>query len=203
MGTKIVPARDYERMKNLLRPTAIATSLWASSKILLVLQVAKIKDFLNIKTDEANVNSKPPTSFISSSRLGNHDQDYQTGSKVEAASESKSGKSVPAEGPLPERASSNPSNALPPLPPIPKPGEDISLAYNMFSRTLAKTWKRPSIPAERGVVMVSGLVQVEGSKAVCVMDVMAYYHPQETRWVGISMAIRRMQSRKQVPKGGR
>lgn len=50
--------------------------------------------------------------------------------------------------------------------------------------------------------MVSGLVELTGSKATAVLDVRAAYHPKENRWVAIGVGVRRLQARKQAPKGG-
>ena len=60
----------------------------------------------------------------------------------------------------------------------------------------------PHTPPERGTIMISGLVELVGTKATCVVDVRAAYHPKENRWQAIGVGVRRLQSKKQSPKGG-
>ena len=182
----------------------MAASLWASYKHLLSLRLARAKEYLNIKSQQENMNPNPSGSFFDFRWLASQKQDSQPNPGVEGVSQAESGRATAPEAAsttLPTRAPSNSTNALPPMPSLPEPGEDISTALKTFRRTLLKTWKRPKIPAERGTFLVSGLVQVEGSKAVCTLDVRATYHPQESKWVTVLLGVRRLQPRRQAPKG--
>lgn len=184
----------------------MAASLWASYRLLLSLRLARIKDYLNIKSEQENVNPNLSGSFFDFRRLANQKQESQPSPGVEGASQAESGRATPAEATSktsPKRAPSNSTNALPPMPSLPEPGKDMSIAFKTFRRTLARTWKGLDNPGERGTFMVSGLVELEGSKAVCVLDVRATYHPRESRWVAIAIGVRRVQLRKQAPRGGR
>ena len=80
--------------------------------------------------------------------------------------------------------------------------QDFGTALHVFQHSLIRTWKMPHAPPERGSIMVSGLVELVGSNAMCVLDVRAAYHPKESRWVAVGIGIRRMQAKKQAPKGG-
>lgn len=80
--------------------------------------------------------------------------------------------------------------------------QDFGTALHVFQHSLIRTWKMPHAPPERGSIMVSGLVELVGSKATCVLDVRAAYHPKENRWVAIGVGVRRLQAKKQAPKGG-
>lgn len=80
---------------------------------------------------------------------------------------------------------------------------DLGSALTSFKNSLLKTWKFPSTPPERGTVIVSGLVELVGTKATCVLDVRAAFHPKENRFVAIGIGVRRLQARKQAPKGGK
>lgn len=183
----------------------MATSLWASYRLLLSMQLARIKGYLNTKLEEENVNPNLSSSLFDFRRLENQKQESQPSPGADGASPAGSGSATPADATSktsPKRALSNSTNALPPMPSLPEPGKDASIAFKTFSRTLAKTWNFPGPAAERGTFMISGLVEVEGSKAVCVLDVRAAYHPRESRWVAIGVGVRRMQKRKQGPKGG-
>lgn len=183
----------------------MAASLWASYSLLWSLRWAKLKDSLNINSPQENPNSKASPSFFDFRRIANDNQKSQSDPAVNQLSETAPSKELSAgerSKSLSSSTPSNSSNALPPLPSLPDPGKDMSIAFKTFKRTLAKTWKSPSIPPERGTFIVSGLIEVEGSKAICVLDVRAAYHPKESRWVAIGVSVRRMQSRKQIPKGG-
>ncbi|MCJ1262164.1 hypothetical protein MMC22_002034 [Lobaria immixta] len=203
--TRPVSAREYYRLQTILWPTSMATSLWATYRLLISLRLARIKDYLNIKSEQENVNPNLSSSFFDFRRLANQKPETQPSPGVEGASPAVPGRVTPAESASKtssKRAPSNSTNALPPMPSLPEPGEDMSIAMKTFRRTLAKTWKGPDIPAERGTFLISGLLQVEGSKAVCVLDIQALYHPRESRWVNIVVHVRRLQPRKQIPKGG-
>lgn len=206
-----VSAREHYRLQTILWPTSMAASLWASYRLLLSLRLARIKDYLNIKSEQENVNPNLSSSLFDFRRLVNQKQESQPSPGAGGASQAESGSPTPDEvnsktsrtsKTSPKRAPSNSANALPPMPSLPEPGEDMSIAFKTFKRTLAKTWKRAYVPVERGTFLVSGLVEVEGSKAVCVLDVRAAYHPEESRWANISIGVRRLQPRKQVPRGG-
>ena len=80
--------------------------------------------------------------------------------------------------------------------------QDLSTAIHVFQHSLVRTWKMPRVPPERGSIIISGLVEVVGSKATCVLDVRAAYHPKENRWVGVNIGMRRLQAKRQSPRGG-
>ena len=183
----------------------MASSFWASYTTILSLQVARAKQFLGMKSELEKSSSKAPASFVDFQQLAKttNKQESHSGAGVEktSAPESKTPEIVPTK-PESKVASGDAARVLPPLPSIPQPGGDMSSALMAFKRTLAKTWHPPSTPPERGTFMVSGLVELSGSKAVCVLDVQAHYNPKESRWVVIGIGVRRFQQRKQSPKGG-
>ena len=71
-----------------------------------------------------------------------------------------------------------------------------------FKKTLRSAW-RPSLPPHppRGTILISGLVELSGPKAICLLDVLGTYHPGESRWVSIGTRVRRLQRRVQRPRG--
>ena len=164
--------------------------------------MAKIKNFLGIKSEPASTKQKLPPGYIDFHRLTQiKDKETSSATGVEASPESK----TPALTP-PALPSSSPrsdgAKLLRALPAIPQPGEEMSSALKAFKHTLAKTWRPASAPAPRGTFMVSGLVEVAGPKGHCVLDIHAAYHPAESRWVAVSIDVRRVQPKKQGPKGG-
>lgn len=183
----------------------MAVSLWATYRLLISLRLARIKDYLNIKSEQENVNPNLSSSFFDFRRLANQKPETQPSPGVEGASHAVPGRITPAESASKtssKRAPSNSTNALPPMPSLPEPGEDMSIALKTFRRTLAKTWKGPAIPMERGTFLVSGLLQLEGSKALGMLDVQAFYHPRESRLVSIAVNVRGVQPKQQDAKGG-
>lgn len=60
-------------------------------------------------------------------------------------------------------------------------GQDMGAAFTAFDRTLRRKWKKPVHIFERGTIVVSGLVRIEGPDGGCTLDVKGSYHPQESR----------------------
>ena len=193
------------RLQNILWPKAVAFSFLASFIALWSLQVAKLKDSLNIKSSSDNPNPKTPQGYINFQGLAKTSDKQQShpGPGVDKPPESKSSDTDTDTSINPSKpATTESARVLPPLPPVPQPGEDMSVALGAFKRMLKQTWKPASGPAPRGTFIVSGMVEVQGPKGVCVLDVRGAYHPKEARWVSIGIGLRRLQPRKQSPKGG-
>ena len=183
----------------------MASSFWASYTTILSLQVARAKQFLGIKSETEKPSPRVPAGFVDFQQFAKttnkHESHSGAGIEKTSGSEPKSPE-IGSTRPSSKEASPNAARVLPPLPSIPQPGEDMNSALMAFKRNLAKTWHPPSAPPERGTFMVSGLVELTGPKAVCVLDVQGHYHPKESRWVLVGVGIRRVQQRKQGPKGG-
>ena len=198
-----VSALNHYRLQRALWPTSMGSSVWASASALWSLQVARFKQFRNMKSNPETNDPQPPAGYIDFRRLAKatDKQHPQPSPGGDSAPEAKTLDSVPAKSSS-RPAVSDAGRILPPLPSLPQPGEGLSSAVTAFKRTLAKTWKTtPALPP-RGSFLVSGLVEVRGPKGVCVIDVRAAYHPKLSRWETITIGVRRVQPRKQGPKGG-
>jgi len=196
-----VSPMNVSRLQRALWPTATVLSLWASWQALWQLEVAKLKDFLNIKPDSDPNKPRFPPGYLNLPRLG-QSKDQEASQSASTAPKVHSSETSPAPSTaLP--SGSERSKTLWPLPSIPKPSTDMVTVSTVFKDNLAKNWRSASVPAPRGTFMVSGLVEVYGPKGVVMLDVRGAYHPQESRWVAIAMGIRRVQKRKQGPRGGR
>lgn len=199
--TRPISAREYERLKRMLWPVSVARSLYASFLHLITLRLVKYQQFLNSKLPE----DKRHKIFSEEQLRALEAVDFlKVPPKIKEASGSEAGKvSHPEEPPKAklDRGPSSSTSVFPPLPSLPETGGDFNLAFKIFKRILAKASKDSTLHGERGVCLVSGLVEVEGPKAVCVMDVRAFYHPGDSRWVSIAIGIRRMQARQQYPRG--
>jgi hypothetical protein len=196
-----VSSINVSRLQRALWPTATVSSLWASSQALWQLQVAKIRDLLKMKPDSDPNKPRLPPGYLNLPRLGQaKDQEARKPAST-APKVNSSETSPPPSTTLP--SGSERSRILWPLPSVPKPSTDMATVSTVFKTNLAKNWQSDSGPAPRGTFTVSGLVEVFGSKGVVMLDVRAAYHPMESRWVVIAMAVRRVQRRKQGPRGGR
>lgn len=180
------------------------SALWASGRVLWSLQLESIQAMLTLDSKPGNLEASSPIAllflqkFIKASQhkdaqlnAGNEDMtlDLEDDASEDGLAEDSS------EVPLRSGQSSGSKN-------LSLLRQHMKTALKAFEKTLARKWKHPPIIAERGTCLVSGLVQIEGPDAVCVMDVRASYHPQESRWVTYGVGLRRMQSRRQSPKGG-
>lgn len=178
-------------------------SIWASSAALFSLQVARFKRFFNLKSSSEADDPNPPNGYIDFRPFGKttDKQPPEGGPGVDSTPESKTSDSIPAKS-TSSPAATDAGRVLPPLPSLPQPGEGLNSAVSAFMRTLAKTWRPAGIPPPRGTFLVSGLVEVRGQHALCVLDVRAAYHPKFSRWEAIAIDIRRVQPRQQAPRGG-
>ena len=207
--TRPVDAIQVSRLKAALWPQPVAVSLWSSYSTLWSLQLARAKQFLGIKS-EVNPPNISTTDIVDFQKLAkaNDKQSSQTGTGFEQDEETTNTDPALAPPPPPKAASaedpSKMSGAKQRLHNLGVLGamQDFGTALHVFQHSLIRTWKMPHAAPERGTLMVSGLVELVGSKATCVVDVRAAYHPKENRWVAIGVGVRRLQSKKQAPRGG-
>ncbi|TQS39261.1 hypothetical protein Golomagni_00216 [Golovinomyces magnicellulatus] len=73
-----------------------------------------------------------------------------------------------------------------------------------FKKTFVKLWKEPIANPPRGSLWVSGLVEIDTSKAYMVFDVKAHWDPRTRTYdIGsLTLGLRRIQLKKQAPKEG-
>lgn len=176
--------------------------MWASFNTSLSLQVAKVKQYLKLDGASENSESSLPPGMTSLDQLheSSAKEESQPPNRMDKLSDpesaedgnTKEGSKQPPEG----------SKILSLLPIIPLIGNDNGAAITAFKQTLAKNWKPPHDFGERGTLLVTGLVHVEGPKGSCVLDVAAAYHPEQSRYTHIMCGIRNFRPRYQRPKGG-
>lgn len=173
--------------------------MWASYSTLLQMQLAKVKSRFNVKPNEAR-RSPPGYSKLPLSQYTKHEE------ATEPFAEPKSPLPVelPGTAPASPSVSENLDRALTLGPlrfpiPIPKPSADITAAADVFKQTLAETSKPDPLILPRGAVLVSGLVEVVGSKFLFIMAVEAAYSPADSEWTTISIECKRVQLRNPNP----
>ena len=210
LTTRPLSERQYKRVKESLWPKSIATSFWVSYQTFWSLQYARIKESLNIKSDMAGQGHIPqPGSFTLGEipKSGN-----QSGSPKDTGLDTITGP-TPTEKKVsntdPSKAATKPtitnsidsSRILSSLPGMPKVTGDAAAAVQAFKQTLAKTWQ-PAVTLERGQIVLSGIVEVEGSRGVLNLEVLALYNPQRSALDSVSMSTRRAALKKQAPPSG-
>ena len=186
----------------------VAVSLWSSYSTLCSLQLARAKGLLGFKSGE-QVISPSATKTLEFQKLaeGEEDDDSQSNANFDEGDE-KFDSELATASTLPSKAESaadlsKMSKTEQRLHNLGLRGtmQDFGAAVHVFQHSLLRTWKPPRVPPERGSIIISGLVELVGSRATCVLDVRAAYHPKENRWVGIHIGVRRVQAKRQSPKG--
>ena len=88
-------------------------------------------------------------------------------------------------------ASSDGSKIYGSLPSLPLPFSDITpMVLLEFKRTLAKNFRSPDAPGERGTVLVRGDLELKGARGSCVFEVLADYHPQEAKYMTVRLSAK-------------
>ncbi|KAL8779394.1 MAG: hypothetical protein Q9213_006962 [Squamulea squamosa] len=202
--TRPVHPLHYMKLQKALWPTSLASSIWASYKTMASLQYAKLRTYLKLSSE-----SEPPKSTDSPglSLPDMHQKMKAPKQEPDATSDS----DQPAVSTAPNGTGGQPlssqsaSDTWKPFQlrfPPPGTGEDLASAATAFKTTFSQTWQPASTPPGRGTVLFSGMVELVGPKGVAVLDVRGAYHAAESRWTTVAIAVRRMQSKKQSPKGG-
>jgi len=188
---------NVKRINNALWPTAIIQSTHASLTAFWELQVEKVKGLLKDHENDSQGKPRFPPGFADVQRLqGSEAKNVPTGKRPILQETSVGTKAT-------ERGAKGPDlGLLSMLPGIPQPDSDMSKIAAIWKHTLAETWKSPREPMPRGSFIISGLVEIAGSRAKCTVDVVAVYDPQDSQWLNIGLAVRRIQERKQAPRGG-
>ena len=177
----------------------MAAALWTSYRTWWSLSLAKMKDYLTIKSKQENANPNPQAKFFGR-WISNRKQESQPSPGVDRSDSSKDAPVGESSKSSAKTVASNFTGALSPLLTLLEPGEDMKIVYKAFRRRLLKEWKFPETPLEPGTCLVTGIVELVGPKAVCSLDIQAFYNPRESRWTSIRIAVRRLQDRKQQPK---
>ena len=185
-------------------PMAVAKSFWASFSASLSLQIAKVKQILNLDADAEIARSPLPPGTKSLDQLQETDaqQKSQPPPRMDKMSDPKSVGEGASKATPKQTSASEVSKILSFLPSLPQVYNENGPAIVAFKRTLARNWKHPHHFAERGTIVMTGLVKIEGSRGVCVVDIAAAYHPEDAKFTHIACGIRNFRPRSQGPRGG-
>ncbi|KAL8708300.1 MAG: hypothetical protein Q9220_006775 [cf. Caloplaca sp. 1 TL-2023] len=195
-------ARDRKRC-DLLK----TSSMWASYRTMASLQYAKFREYFKLFSDPqapSSESAEAPDLSLQDMQEKTSPQKQKSPSTPESEESSKKSEGDEPSNTASQRATSSDfSRLLPSYPGLPAMGDDMNSAMSAFKKTFAQTWRPASTPPERGTVMFSGMVELVGPKGVAVLDVRGEYHAAESRWSKVGIAVRRIQPKKQGPKGGK
>lgn len=207
LTTRPISQLQNARFQAAIFPLPVIQSFWASFSTSWSLQFAKVKHYFKLDTNADGAQSSLPRGMTSLDQLqeNNAKREPQSPNRMDKMSDPKAAEDNPARGsskPNPKDPFPDRSKILTNLPTIQSISGDNGAAMTAFKRTLAKNWKPPHEFGERGTLLVSGLVQLEGPKGICVLDVQASYHPKESRYTYVACGIRSFRPRQQRPRGG-
>lgn len=182
-------------------PFPAAKSLWASYSTFCSLQLARFKQFLNIDPASSKTGPHFPVDAVRVRQLpeDSSKQETQTRAQMNKMSDPKPDVSS-TKGPAESASSSGSSRIYESLPSLPQPDSDIGFAVTEFKRTLAKTWRPPSVFGERGTFVVRGQLELKGPTGACVLEILADYHPGEASYRTLGVAPKYILPYRQRPR---
>lgn len=160
----------------------VAKSFWASYSTYWSLQLARLKQFLNITPASSNTSTHFPAGAINVKQLQQDGSKQETQSRAQMDKMSDPKSEVGSTKGSAKSPSSNPSKLYGALPSLPQPGSDIDPAVTAFKRTLAKNWRPPDAFGERGTFAIRGEVELKGPRGSCIFEIVADYHPREAKY---------------------
>ncbi|KAI9695644.1 MAG: hypothetical protein M1820_008491 [Bogoriella megaspora] len=202
--------QEEERMNRALWPRAAFSSIWAGVRLIYRMQWIRIKESLGIQTklskEEEGIRKRVQIAQQwQEERVGrngaNGPQNASDLANKQQSSEPRQDRSqsLPTTKGIAATASSL-SNL--PTPSLPPPGSEFPLAMHIFIHRMAASRSFKKTEPPRGTCVLSGLIEVQGTKARATLDVRAFYHPQLGQFVAVSAALRSFKLKNQRPLGG-
>ena len=208
---------EENRINRTLWPGAALSSLYASLRVLCRIQWQKAKETLGIQTKPTREEEQLRQSMLAIQRMQEKQLGWSGANLPRSPSDvakqpppdpnrahpqdPPSSKSDGVTGHAADRPSS--TSSLPKLPAGSLPsGSEIPMALHVFQANMAKNRVSQKMEPPRGTCIVSGLIEISGSKARATLDVRAAYHPQQAKFVVISAGVRSFKLHRQPPMGG-
>ncbi|KAF6233438.1 hypothetical protein HO173_008370 [Letharia columbiana] len=188
--TRPVSALQVARLNSALKPLPAVKSLWASYSTYCSLQLARLKQFLNIGPTSSNTSPQLPVGAVTVDQLRENSSKQETQNRAQMDKMSDPKSDVGSTKGSAKLTSSDGSKIYGSLPSLLQPDSDIGPAIMEFKRTLAKNWHPPGAFGERGTFVVRGDVELKGPKGSCVFEVVADYHPQEARYKTVRAGLK-------------
>ncbi|KAF1992614.1 hypothetical protein K402DRAFT_399701 [Aulographum hederae CBS 113979] len=199
---------NYQKQQDLLWPSATFWSFYATSKFIFKQSMQRLKQGLGIEPSTQDrhqqiLNHSKNTRDIVDA-LRNKQSPFRPGSGDSSTGETPGQPTSTITPPsnIPKGAPGQ-RGSFPQITEMQAPGSRNPQAYAIFFSSLVKNQKKFSRDPPRGTIVVSGLIEILGSKARITLDVTAAYDPKRNEYVVISAAPRQFTRKVQVPKGGK
>jgi hypothetical protein len=186
LTTRTLSHEDYQKLVQTIAPTTVAYSFWASCRHLFDL---KIKEIFGL-----------PVHSDAQSPFGTQNSGASTEGPVRKPGGS-TGAGLTPPGVVPSVGADSSSNIGLPQTPDTSSKEPQSRALSTFLSGLSLNRRPAFTEAPRGSIILSGLVEVVGSKARATMDVTAVYDLASDKYLSINVMGRRIAELKQRPRG--
>ncbi|KAL8695924.1 MAG: hypothetical protein Q9224_003070 [Gallowayella concinna] len=201
--TRSVHPLNYAKLQNALWPEPLALSSWAACRTMASLQYTRVKRHLKFGS-EPQSSSLADAPEMSLQKVGQNlsppEQESAPASENGQATEGAASAGTVEQSQMSEAPPDSGNSFQLQFPP-PGMGEDLAAAGQAFQTTFAQTWRPASAPPERGTVFFSGMIELVGPKGIVVLEASAAYHAADSRWTKVAVAVRRVASRKQAPRG--
>lgn len=182
--TRPISAKQYLRSQVIFQPRPILSAMWVSWRTFWSSRWARIHEMIPFVSKPEDLNDGSPSISQNLQNLikvrPNEDTQINSGMTDPPPEPNKNlseaGRTEHQSQVSPNSEQSSNSDDISPL------RQDLNAALEDFSYALASNWKNPKLIPERGTVLAAGLVQVDGPRGTCLLEVTALYHPQESRF---------------------
>lgn len=203
--TQPVEAGTVRRFQRVLWPSSMTISAWSFAKVVTADYFGKIANMIGFKTEG------PPTleqiltrhrQLMKGSKISPHDGPSLNPQLHPAGVDMSPEPSIKQPKQNQESSQDESENIVEEI--MTGLRQQFSGPLSAFKKTFAKSWKQATPNPPRGCICVSGLVEIETTKAYLIFDVIAHWDPQTRLYDIDSLAagLRRIQLKKQVPKEG-
>jgi hypothetical protein len=204
-SVKPVSQKEYARLCRTMFPTAAIKASWASFRYQFDMQANKVREYFGLQPK-----IDPEAALIKASLMErSNTKKFGSGNKPPEVPQNPFSKGlppppiVPASGQNAEASDAeSPGTSIPRLPSIVPRGESKPVTLALFLHNLRKNRGSTAIEPPRGSVVVTGLIEVIGTRGRTTLDVSAAFDPPSDEYVLWSWRPRRIQPKSQRPKGG-
>jgi hypothetical protein len=214
LSTKTIDQKEYQTIARTVLPVTAFWSSLSAARYQFDLQANKIREYFGYNptfdADATRVRNRVERATRSkaggAASLPKQDMPAQPAGQTSKNSDKGEPPAEPGHSQKPD--SSNPPSAdqkkvgLPKLPSLTPQGEDKPITLMLFLESMAKNAKPFQIDPPRGTILVTGRIEVVGSKGRATVDASAAYDPKANDFVISSWHPLRFQPKAQSPRGG-
>ncbi|CAG8953077.1 hypothetical protein HYFRA_00003272 [Hymenoscyphus fraxineus] len=194
------------RNNRLMRPTAVAKSIWEFTKVVYKVESQRIAGMLGIQSQSPPLSSIDQMLARQQQMLNGSGKDPQGSSQVPGATVDGKSSVIKVDAPVmagSEQKDPNEAEVDIMQKAMLANQQRFLAPLKAFKQKLRQTWRRiPDYPP-RGSILMTGMVELESTAAYFVFDVRAAWNPKERAYDQRSMflTLRRFQMKKQGPTG--